>query len=136
MTNAPTSGPAQLAEAVRTRRLALNLPIKRAADMASISKDTWLRVENAALVRDITYAKIEATLGWEAGSIRHIVDGKEPTLIGDEPGPGLTATRPPVEDFTQILTSALVAVADNLTGAEIREVAHRTTEEMQRRGLL
>lgn len=136
MTDAPISGPTRLAEAVRARRLALRLAIKEAASLASISKDTWMRVENAEPVRDTTYAKIEATLGWEPGSIGNILDGKEPTLVGPGPGPGLVATRPPTEDFTQILTSVLVGVADTLTGAEIREVAHRTTEEMRRRGLL
>lgn len=59
---------------------------KAAADAAGISKDTWQRVEEAAEVRESTYAKIDRTLGWGIGSCVVIAEGGEPVLVDHSGG--------------------------------------------------
>lgn len=131
-----TLAAAALAGAVQGRRLQLNLSIIRAASTAGLSKDTWKRVERAEPVRDITYSKIEDVLGWTQGSIAEILGGGSPTLIEPAGGDGITFARIPEEDIGQAVTGAMVAVADNLTAAEIREVSRLAVEELKRRGLV
>lgn len=66
---------ARLAAAVKARRKALLLSIRKAAGLAAMSPITWTRVENALPVHELTYARIECALGWEqntAAAMLHV----------------------------------------------------------------
>jgi hypothetical protein len=129
----------RLAARVLERRLQLNLSIKRAADLADLSKDTWMRVESGDNVRHMTYDKIETALGWTVGSCRKIMDGGEAVLL-DETDPGVTLTPVPTEDLEKeirgAVQGALIATTDDLTAAQIREVNNRAIQVLRDRGIL
>lgn len=130
----------RLATAVTTRRLQLNLSILRAASMANVSKDTWKRIERAEPVRHLTYDKVESALSWTVGSCRKIMDGGEATLLNDdiEAGVRITAVPPAAleGEIRDAVQGALIATADDLTVAQIREVNQRAIEILRARGIL
>ncbi|MEV6854757.1 helix-turn-helix transcriptional regulator [Streptomyces microflavus] len=126
----------RLATDVRERRLELRLGIAAAAEKAGMSKDTWRRVEEGSRVRDTSYAKIDSVLGWAPGSALSILDGAEairvePLGVGD-----LAAARIPESELERAITGAMVVVVDNMTAAEIREVARRAVEDLKDHGIL
>lgn len=130
----------RLASAARSRRIQLNLPIRMAAEMASVSKDTWMRVERGEPVRHITYDKIEAALGWAVGSCRKILDGGEADLLEDAADAGgYIITVPPESlenEIRDAVQGALIATTDDLTTAQVREVNRRAIEVLRARGIL
>ncbi|CAH9419552.1 hypothetical protein SGL43_06607 [Streptomyces globisporus] len=126
----------RLATYVREGRLELRLGIAAAAEKAGMSKDTWRRVEEGSRVRDTSYAKIDSVLGWAPGSALSILDGEEVIQV-QAPGVGsAAAARIPENDLDRAITSAMVAVVDNMTAAEIREVARRVVEDLKDHGIL
>lgn len=54
---------------------------KAAADTASVSKDTWQRVEEGLDVRETTYVKIDKALGWASGSCLIVAEGGSPVFV-------------------------------------------------------
>lgn len=78
----------RLAQAIRTRRLALGLPVQRAAREAGVDRTTWIKAEAAERdIGDHTAAKIERQLGWRPGSIDKIRHGGEPVELPPAPTP-------------------------------------------------
>lgn len=128
----------RLADCVVERRKGLNLSIKRAAALAPMSKDTWIRVEGGKEVQGQTYDKVESVLRWTVGSCRKVLDGGEPMLLPDvgshrimpvPPGDLAAAVGDAVQD-------ALIATTDDLTSAKIRDVTERAIEILRERGVL
>ncbi|MFI9591091.1 helix-turn-helix domain-containing protein [Nonomuraea sp. NPDC052265] len=78
---------ARLAAAVKTRRQALGLSIKKAARLAPMSPITWTRVEEALRVRELTYAGVDRVLGWEQNTAATILygDALSPARYPDNP---------------------------------------------------
>lgn len=70
-------------------------------------------------------------LGWPPGKL-------EALLLGTDSNEEKVAAtqRFSEEDLRQAMVSAMVAVADNLTAAEIREISQRTVNELARRGIV
>lgn len=129
----------RLAERVEKRRLQLNLSIVRAASLASISKDTWKRIERAEPVRHLTYDKVESALSWTVGSCRKIMDGGEAVVLDDAGAePQIIAVPPEVleGEFRDAVQGALIATTDDLTSAQIRQVNERAIEILRSRGIL
>lgn len=76
----------RLAQAIRTRRLALELPVQRAAREAGVDRQTWIKAEAAERdIGDHTAAKIERRLRWQPGSIDRIREGGEPVELPAAP---------------------------------------------------
>lgn len=125
----------RLAARVTKRRLELNLSLKRAANAAKLSKDTWARVENAEKVRHITYDKLEGALGWTVGSCRKILDGGEPIPLDGE----IEFASVPAEQqetvIRQAVQDAMVASTD-LNANKIRAINERVIETLRERGIL
>lgn len=128
----------RLADRVIARRKGLNLSIKRAAVLAPLSKDTWIRVEAGKDVQGGSYDKVEGVLRWRIGSCRNVLDGGEPMLLPDEDGSRITAVPP--EDVAAVaggaVQDALIATTDTLTSAEIRNATERAVEFLRERGVL
>ncbi|MCX4605451.1 helix-turn-helix domain-containing protein [Streptomyces anulatus] len=124
----------RLAAKVRERRLELRVGVAAAAADAGMSKDTWRRVEEGAQVRETSYAKIDAALGWASGSCMGVLDGAASPIEmkGTRSKGGLAKI--PDGELDQAITNAMVATVDNMTAAEIREVARRAVEELRRLG--
>lgn len=123
----------RLARAAKARRLELDMSMAAVAEAAETSKGTYHRIEAGMPIRDTGYARVETVLGWAAGSCRSILEGSDPAPAeADE----ATVAKVAEEDLSQAVTSALVAVSDSLTAAEIREVSRRAVEELKRRGIL
>jgi transcriptional regulator with XRE-family HTH domain len=130
----------RLADAVKNRRIQLNLSIRRAAEAAGVSKDTWMRVESGGGVRHMTYDKIEAVLGWTVGGCRKIMDGQEPVLLDLDVDADARFTAVPPEmleaEVGTAVQGALIATTDDLTAAQIRQINERVIELLRARGIL
>lgn len=67
---------------VKRTREREGLTIQDASKRASVSHMTWINVEAGRSVRSSTYSKVEASLGWESGSLDDFVaTGKEPRAV-------------------------------------------------------
>lgn len=128
----------RLAAQVNERRLGLNLSIKRAAVLAGLSKDTWMRVEAGESVRHLTYDKVEVALRWTVGSCRKIMDGGDPVPLGDSSG--AVVTEVPQEwlegEVRGAVKDALIATTDDLTTSQIRDINDRAIATLRERGIL
>jgi hypothetical protein len=132
----------RLAKAVKPRRLELFQSRVAAAQAAGVSKDTWKRVEEGEPVRDVSYAKVDAALGWATGTCIHIAEGGEPVQVSyhsTADGTYMTTRIPDSlvpEDVRDIIKDSAMATTPNLTVREIRELQDRVVEELRKRGLL
>jgi hypothetical protein len=129
----------RLAAHVTRRRLDLNLSVKRAASIAHMSKDTWVRVERGDAVQHLTYGKVEAALGWAVGSCRKIRSDGEAVLLDESAGKSGIVAVPPetleieVRDAVQ---GAMIAATDTPTASEIRKVNEHVIGILRARGIL
>lgn len=126
----------RLSKLVVARRLELGLGILPAAKQAGISKDTWKRVETGQAVRATTYTDIEHTLQWAVGSCRAIIEGAAGPVVVAPLGDGVVAAKIPEDELSDAITSSAIAVTDNLTAREIRELSQAIIDELKGRGLL
>lgn len=130
----------RLARAVKQRRLALGLARLKAAREASISKDTWKRVEEGKPVREMTYAAIDPVLGWAVGSCDSIRAGGSPTVVAPS-GADPAVTLADISDVgrgstvRRIVESASIATT-NLPADEIRELSERIVGDLRREGVI
>jgi hypothetical protein len=128
----------RLADCVVERRKGLNLSIKRAAALAPMSKDTWIRVEAGKEVQGQTYDKVEGVLHWTVGSCRKVLDGGDPMLLPDSDSQRITPVPP--EDLAvavgDAVQDALIATTDDLTSAKIRDVTEHAIKILRDRGVL
>lgn len=128
----------RLAKAVKARRLQLHPSRLAAAKSAGVSKDTWQRVEDGLLVRDVSYAKMDRALGWAVGSCVAIAEGGEPVpveALGGDGGAMISAV--PVgwleKELPGVVESSAMATAPGLTVREIHALSDRVVEELLRR---
>lgn len=128
----------RLAAHVHSRRLHLNLSLKRAGDLAGLSKDTWARVEHGEAVRHMTYDKIETALGWTGGSCRKILDGGEAVPLDDSSAVEITHVPPETleGEIRNAVQGAMIASTNTPTAAEIRAVNERVIDLLRNRGIL
>lgn len=126
----------RLAEQVIKRRIDLGMSKRNVSEAAEISINTYQRVEAGMPVRDITYARIEQVFSWAAGSCMAIIKGVSGPVVLASNGNGLAVAAIPEEDLTDAVQSAFVAVSDDLTAAQIRDLSRKVVEELKRRGRL
>ncbi|BBB01007.1 hypothetical protein RVR_8238 [Actinacidiphila reveromycinica] len=130
----------RLADAVKTRRLALGLARLKAAKSAGINKDTWKRVEEALPVRDLAYAAIDQELGWAVGSCAAIKGGGEPTVATPstvDPTVTIADATPTDRDdaVRRIVESASIGTTD-LPAPDIRNLSDRIVADLKRQGII
>lgn len=128
----------RLAVAIRQAREAANMTQIDLAERANISEGSVQNLEsgNGRTRIPPTLARVERALGWAAGSGVAILQGAaEPVLISDVGGGRYVATIPESE-LQDAVTKSAIAVTDNLTAREIRDLAQRITDELKQRGLL
>jgi hypothetical protein len=126
----------RLAELVRQRRVDLRLGIEPAAKLAEMSKDTWKRVEAGLTVRATTYPGIERVLQWAPGSCMQIIQGAVGPVVVQPAGEGIVIAEDLAGQVEDSVKLAAIAVSDNLTAAEIRDLSQRVLEELKRRGAI
>jgi hypothetical protein len=83
------------------------------AKVARVGRSTITDLINRGKVpgREVTRARIEAALGWTAGSFGTVLDGAEPTLRSDTEYPLSGTTKVLVEQLSQISQEAHAGAA-------------------------
>ncbi|EPD94541.1 hypothetical protein HMPREF1486_03094 [Streptomyces sp. HPH0547] len=130
----------RLARYVTRRRMELYPSRKAAADAVGMSKDTWAKIERGEPgVRGGSYIKVEQALQWATGSCEDICSGGEPTPVSALDDRYIAASVPPDEREAvarQAVQSASIAVADNLTSKQIRDLSSRIVADLKERGII
>lgn len=128
----------RLADAVRMRRVQLDLSIDECSRRAPMSNTTWHRVEDGLGVRDTTYSRVDAVLDWPADSCHQILDDPDYTPFPSESAAGVRYSQPPIAEAAvrQAVQSATIATTPDLTGAQITALQERVIEELRRQGVL
>lgn len=130
----------RLATLVHQRRTELKLGVEPAAKAAGISKDTWKRVELGQKVWDRSFAGIEKALGWEPGTCRSVLDGRDLEPAKPEATAGVEITQIPKDDLKRLVgdavQSAAIATKGSMTGDEILELNERVIQELRDRGVI
>ena len=79
-----------LADLMDDRREELRLTWEQVAQLAGVSRETIRQTRMGdSEIRPLTRRGIEDALQWEAGSIAAILDGGQPTVASEQPGPPL-----------------------------------------------
>lgn len=110
----PLSNPNQrLGEAVDTARLDMGLSKTELASLAKVARSTIAVLINRGQVpgREVTRSRIEAALGWTAGSFDAVLSGAEPTLLSTTEYPLSGARKVLVEQLSQISHEAHAGAA-------------------------
>ncbi|MET7688063.1 hypothetical protein ABZT06_08785 [Streptomyces sp. NPDC005483] len=131
----------RLATLVQERRLELGLGIEPAAKLASMSKDTWKRVEAAHSVRATSYTSIERALRWAPSSCRRILKGDDPVVVEASPAADDSAIAViPKEDLKRhvgdSVNSAAIGFKGDLTADQILDLNQLVLEELHKRGVI
>lgn len=129
----------RLADQIRRRRVDLGMNKIDVANGAKITINTYMKLEDGKLVRDLTYGKVETVLQWASGSCQEILRGGDPT-VADRLTDGAVASPVTSDDLEgdigRAVTDAAIAVSDGLSAADIRKLKQRVIEELRRRGRL
>ncbi|MGW7087621.1 hypothetical protein ACWGH2_29550 [Streptomyces sp. NPDC054871] len=129
----------RLAEAVKSRRLALYTSRVAAATAVRLSKDTWKRVEEGKVVRDGTYVKIDEALKWAPGSCVAILEGRTAMPVEQVDGePEVTTVVPSEaldEEVRNVVQLASIATT-GLAADEIRELSNRVVQDLKKLGVI
>jgi len=124
----------RLADAVALRRTALRLSVDEAARRAKMSNTTWHRVEDAAGVRDTTYARVDEVLDWPPGTSQLILDDPTYRPFPTETAKGARYSQVPSDEdeFKRALQAATIETLPNVTGAEITALQAAAIKELRR----
>ncbi|WP_030992169.1 hypothetical protein [Streptomyces sp. NRRL S-1813] len=131
----------RLAQYVTKRRHEFGMGRDAIARTVGLAKGTWTRLEQGSPIRDVNYAKVDKALSWAVGSCVSVAEGHEPVVLQEgELAPGVVAATVPVEDMgdavRQSVESASIAVTNNLTAQEIRDLSAKVVETLRERGLI
>lgn len=127
----------RLAQAIRRAREAAGMTQVDLATKAGIAVGSVQNLEAGRARNRIPQSliKVEEALGWATGSGVAIVRGAAGPVTVDPIG-GQVIARMPADEAEGAVKEVLLAVADNLTAREIRELSTAIVEELQRRGRL
>jgi len=127
----------RLATLVMRRRVELGMSKIDVARAAEIQINTYSKVEDAKPVRPVTYAKIETVLRWARSSCDDILRGAtEATPVEDTPSGAVISpvrTEDLAKDVADAVQDAAIAVSDNLTSAQIREMKQQVVDQVLER---
>lgn len=103
-----------------------------------MSNTTWHRVEDGKGVRDTTYSRVDEVLGWPLGTSAQVLDDPSYRPFPSEVAGGARISQVPIEEdaVRQAITSATIATAPELTGAQIKALQEKAIEELRRQGIL
>ncbi len=124
----------RLADAVALRRTALRLSVDEAARRAQMSNTTWHRVEDAAGVRDTTYARVDEVLDWPPGTSQLILDDPTFRPFPTETAKGARYSQVPWvdDDVRQAYKNVTLANQADMTAAQIMALADAVVEEFRK----
>lgn len=120
-----------LAKEVHLSRLELGLSMEALAAKAGVSRMTVHTLERGEARTRMPAAlpKIEAALEWPTGKAFAILQGRELESVSvhriDLPA-----------ELSRSIEHAAIATTDNVTSAEIKELARRVIEDLRSRGIL
>lgn len=124
----------RLASLITRRRVQLKMNKIDVARAAEITINTYDKVEGGKPVRLLTYEKIETVLRWARGSCDDILNGASAaTLVEGTPsGAVISPVRPEdlAEDVGDAVQDAVIAVSDDLTAAQIRQLKQQVVDEV------
>jgi hypothetical protein len=103
------------------------------AEKAGMSKDTFMKVEDARAVRDSTYLAVDRVLDWPTGTCVGILEEVTPSPLGE--AAAVPTQRITEEDIGQAILAGVVANTD-LCASEIRAIKDSVIGDLKRRGLL
>lgn len=134
----------RLAQAVKRRRLELGLARLTAAQSAGISKDTWQKVEEGQPVREVSYAKIDAALGWASGSCEMVAGGGAPIPVEsantaegvDIATVTITTPKNLGDEVRRSVQTASLGTLGHLTADEIRTLSEQVVADLRARGVI
>ncbi|MFE0699164.1 hypothetical protein [Streptomyces sp. NPDC058872] len=136
-----TPGPAdrlRLAKLVTCRRRELGWHKVEAAKAAGLTHTTYMRVENAQTVRDVTYAAVEKAFGWAPGACHAILDGIEEAPLAGEVTDGARFA-PAVnidEEARKAVQDVVIAVAPEMPAGTMAELEKAIVEMLRQRGVI
>ncbi|MFF7411620.1 helix-turn-helix domain-containing protein [Streptomyces lydicus] len=119
-----------LAAELRQARNARMLTMVELADRADVSRSTLHSLEQGDARGRIpsSLGKVEAALGWPPGQAMKILKGER--LHSGELA-GVNAS-----EIERSISYAALAVADDMTAAQIKELARRAIEDLRHRGII
>lgn len=129
----------RLAKAIKQAREAAGMTQKDLAKRAEVSEGSVQNLEdsNRRPIRiPQSLAKVEAALGWAAGSGVAILQGAAGPVTREPIGGNIVIAKLPEDELHEAITMSAIAVNDNLTAREIRELSQKVIEELKERGLL
>lgn len=128
----------RLAKLVIHRRRELGWHKVDAAKAASLTHTTYMRVENAQPVRDVTYAAIEKAFGWAPGACHAILDGlEEAPLAGDISKGARFAPAVNVDETARkAIRDAVIAVTPETSAGKTAELEQRIVDMLRERGVI
>jgi transcriptional regulator with XRE-family HTH domain len=128
----------RLAQIVIQRRVKLGWHKAEAASRSDLTHTTYMRVENAQTVRDITYSKIERAFGWAPGACLAILAGAtEAQEVGDEYEGVRIAPAADLQDGVMAaVQNATLATRPGTSAQEMAEYAKAIVAELVKRGII
>ncbi|MFZ3494579.1 hypothetical protein ACODT5_15370 [Streptomyces sp. 5.8] len=128
----------RLARLVIQRRVKLGWHKVEAARAADLTHTTYMRVERADEVRDVTYAKIETAFGWAPGACMAVLEGAKEAQEAGEIAHGVRyASDASLDDSARTaVRNAMIATMPELPAGEMAKVSEAVLEELRRRGIV
>lgn len=129
----------RLAKAIKQAREAAGMTQKDLAKRAEVSEGSVQNLEdpNRRPTRiPQSLAKVEAALGWAVGSGVAILQGATGPVTWEPIGGNVVIAKLPEDELHEAITMSAIAVNDNLTAREIRELSQKIIEELKERGML
>lgn len=128
----------RLASAIRQAREAAGMTQIELAARAGIAEGSVQNLESGRPRNRIpqTLTKIEEVLGWATGSGVAILEGAAGPVTISRAGDGLYVAKIPEAELNEAITMSAIAVTDNLTAREIRELSTAIIDELKGRGLV
>jgi hypothetical protein len=128
----------RLAKLVIRRRRELGWHKVDAAKAAGLTHTTYMRVENAQPVRDVTYSAIEKAFGWAPGACHAILDGlEEAPLAGDVSGGARFAPAVNIdEEARKAVQDVVIAVTPEMPAGKMAELEKGIVEMLRQRGVI
>ncbi|WP_426404258.1 hypothetical protein ACN9M0_24975 [Streptomyces sp. R-07] len=128
----------RLAKLVIHRRRELGWHKVDAAKAASLTHTTYMRVENAQPVRDVTYVAIEKAFSWAPGACHAVLDGlEEAPLAGDVSGGARFAPALNIdEEARKAVQDVVIAVTPEMPAGKMAELEKGIVEMLRQRGVI
>lgn len=128
----------RLARLVIQQRTKLGWHKAQAAEAAGLTITTYMRVEKAESVRDVTYAKVDRAFGWAPGASMAVLEGaREPQLAGEEvEGVRIAPMAETAEGVRQAVQHVVIATLPDTPAGKMAELSEGVLAELRKRGIL